>query len=349
MKPFSFSLSLSLSVSVCLSLSHTHTLSTRCPPLPRPFRYLIYYFPSEDADIHQDISNVVAPHNKVGALTLEWIPLAPGDEDGDNEAPDDELPEIQDPNELIGKPWTYKLKISGAKDLDQMAEQCYCQYRFLETTFTTENVESNSSNPAFEYECVHHVDQVTKEFLKFLQQPFHVSVFIKPYISNPPSDSLNTENPVIIGALSPDGAAAANADPMTRLKVENARLKSQNAQLRQENAELKKMLSSGSKAKGKIPAAKKLDQKVNGGEAKKAPAKKAPAKKAPRRRPPRRRRVAWRCKIIKREDKEGGRVGGFAVDGGGLCCLLSVVCGRRGACEDLHEESEQEQYDDIRA
>ena len=286
MKPFSFSLSLSLCLCLSFSLSHTHTLSTRCPPLPRPFRYLIYYFPSEDADIHQDISNVVAPHNKVGALTLEWIPLAPGDEDGDNEAPDDELPEIQDPNELIGKPWTYKLKISGAKDLDQMAEQCYCQYRFLETTFTTENVESNSSNPAFEYECVHHVDQVTKEFLKFLQQPFHVSVFIKPYISNPPSDSLNTENPVIIGALSPDGAAAANADPMTRLKVENARLKSQNAQLRQENAELKKMLSSGSKAKGKIPAAKKLDQKVNGGEAKKAPAKKAPAKKAPAKKAP---------------------------------------------------------------
>ena len=73
---------------------------------------------------------------------------------------------------------------------------------------------------------------------------------------------------------------------MTRLKVENARLKSQNAQLRQENAELKKMLSSGSKAKGKIPAAKKLDQKVNGGQAKKAPAKKAPAKKAPAKKAP---------------------------------------------------------------
>ena len=39
------------------------------------------------------------------------------------------------------------------------------------------------------------------------------------------------------------------------------RLKTQNQQLRQENSELKKMLGS----KAKIPAAKALDQKVNGG------------------------------------------------------------------------------------
>jgi len=228
--------------------------------------YLIYYFPSEDADIHQDISNVVAPHNKVGALTLEWVPLTPGDEDGENEPEEDQLPEIQDPKELIGKPWSYKLRISGAKDLDQMAELCYCQYKFLETTFTTDTVENNTSNPNFEYECVHHVDEVTPGFLKFLQQPFHVSVFIKPYIASPPSDSLSTDNPVIFGALSPDGASTQNADPMTRLKVENARLKTKNQQLKQENAELKKMLGS----KAKIPAAKALDQKVNGGGIKKA-------------------------------------------------------------------------------
>ena len=222
--------------------------------------YLIYYFPSEDADIHQDISNVVAPHNKVGALTLEWIPLIPGDEDGEKDANEDELPEIQDPNELIGKPWTYKLKISGAKDLDQMAELTYCQYKFLGTTFTTDTIEQNTSNPSFEYECVHHVNEVTKEFLAFLQQPFHVSVFIKPYVASPPQDSLSTENPVVFGALSPDGATSQSKDPLTRLKVENARLKTQNATLKQENAELKKLLGS----KGKIPAAKALDKNLNG-------------------------------------------------------------------------------------
>ena len=66
---------------------------------------------------------------------------------------------------------------------------------------------------------------------------------------------------VIFGALSPDGAQASNADPLTRLKIENSRLKQQNSQLKQENMELKKMLGS----KGKIPAAKALDKKVNGG------------------------------------------------------------------------------------
>jgi hypothetical protein len=67
--------------------------------------------------------------------------------------------------------------------------------------------------------------------------------------------------PVIFGALSPDGAQASNADPLTRLKIENSRLKQQNSRLKQENMELKKMLGS----KGKIPAAKALDKKVNGG------------------------------------------------------------------------------------
>ena len=66
---------------------------------------------------------------------------------------------------------------------------------------------------------------------------------------------------VIFGALSPDGAQASNADPLTRLKIENSRLKQQNSRLKQENMELKKMLGS----KGKIPAAKALDKKVNGG------------------------------------------------------------------------------------
>jgi hypothetical protein len=223
--------------------------------------YLIYYFQSEDADINQDVSNVVAPHNKVGSLTLEWLPLLPGDEDDDKEANEDDMPEIQDTSELLGKKWTYKLKITGAKDLDQMAEMCYCQYKFFGTTHTTDTVETNTSNPNFEYECIHHVDSVTEEFLAFLQQPFHVSLFIKPYIASPPQDLLSTENPVIFGALSPDGAVAANSDPITRLKVENSRLKQQNAQLKQENVELRKMLGS----RAKIPVAKSMDKKVNGG------------------------------------------------------------------------------------
>ena len=59
---------------------------------------------------------------------------------------------------------------------------------------------------------------------------------------------------------------------MTRLKVENARLKTQNAQLKQDNAELKRMLSSkgGKGLTAKLPAAKQLDQKVNGGAQKKS-------------------------------------------------------------------------------
>merc|ERR1712054_341295 len=94
--------------------------------------------------------------------------------------------------------------------------------------------------PQFKYTQVHHVDEVTPEFIEFLKRPFHVNIFIKPYLSKPPEDKLSTDNPIVVGALT-DGKISAGADQLTRLKVENARLKAQNESLSMENAELKRM------------------------------------------------------------------------------------------------------------
>ena len=67
--------------------------------------YLIYMFPSEDGDIEMSISNVVSPHQDVGKLEVLWTPLANEDDDGNGEC-EEEIPEISDPSELLGKPWT---------------------------------------------------------------------------------------------------------------------------------------------------------------------------------------------------------------------------------------------------
>ena len=158
-----------------------------------PVEYLIYYFPSEDADVHQDVSNVVAPHNKVGALSVQWSPLMPGDEDAETEEPDPEqLPEIEDPSQLLGQPWTYRIHISGATDLVEPANLAYCQYKFFNETHTTDTYEAqgshdSSSSPTFDYTAIHHIDCVTQEFIDFLQEPFHINLFVKPHISRPPA------------------------------------------------------------------------------------------------------------------------------------------------------------------
>ncbi len=95
--------------------------------------YLIYLFPSEDEDTEQAISNVVSPHQDVGKLEVSWQPLADEEDDGSKE-----LPEVGDPKELIGKPWTYMIRITSASQLNQMCKSAYCQYEFNGETFTTE-------------------------------------------------------------------------------------------------------------------------------------------------------------------------------------------------------------------
>lgn len=39
--------------------------------------------------------------------------------------------------ELIGKPWTYRLEIKKASDLPVFCEMAYVQYDFFGETFTT--------------------------------------------------------------------------------------------------------------------------------------------------------------------------------------------------------------------
>ena len=158
--------------------------------------YLIYLFPSEDEDTEQAISNVVSPHQDVGKLEVSWSPLADEEDDGTKD-----LPEVGDPKELIGKPWTYMIKITSASQLNQMCKSAYCQYEFNGETFTTETIESETKAPKFEYEFIHHVDSVTQEFIDWLQRPFHINVFVTPYVSSPPHDKISSNNESIVANI----------------------------------------------------------------------------------------------------------------------------------------------------
>ena len=141
--------------------------------------YLIYMFPTEDEDKFPDIKNVIAPYNSIGRMEVEWVPLAgPNPEDRDKEVPD-----FGDESEVLGQPWTCMIRIKSAAGLPITTDLSYCEYKFNGETFVTESVEQNTSSPAWTYECVHHVDVVTQEFLDYLKRPFQVHVWVNPYIS----------------------------------------------------------------------------------------------------------------------------------------------------------------------
>jgi hypothetical protein len=112
--------------------------------------YLIYMFPTDDEEKRVHIKQAVAPFGNAGFVEMAWNPLGgPEEEDANKEPPD-----IVDPSELVGKPWTYELTIKGCIDLPVSTDQCYCQYEFNGEVFVTENVEQHSNRPTFDYRAV---------------------------------------------------------------------------------------------------------------------------------------------------------------------------------------------------
>ena len=153
-------------------------------------------FPSEEEDTEQAISNVVSPHQDVGKLEVQWIPLADEDDDGSKPPPGG--------FRSSGSHWqAMELHDQNQRSIaaNQMCKSAYCQYDFYNETYTTETVEAETNSPVFDYEFVHHIDAVTEDFIDYLQKPFHINVFVTPYISNPPSDKISTNNDHVVAAI----------------------------------------------------------------------------------------------------------------------------------------------------
>jgi hypothetical protein len=107
--------------------------------------------------------------------------------------------------DVLGKPWTYKLKVRRAADLPVLCEMAYIQYQFLGETFTSgllnyfslnmkieilllyliEAVQQITYSPSFDYERIHHVHCVTESLLKFLKEPLEISVHMTQHIKPP--------------------------------------------------------------------------------------------------------------------------------------------------------------------
>ncbi|TMW64265.1 hypothetical protein Poli38472_012887 [Pythium oligandrum] len=161
--------------------------------------YLLYNLETEPEESQLNVKLAVPPFNTIGKLQVNWKPLSDPDPEKHD---DDALVDIESPQDLVGKSWTYKLTIHGATGLPLITDLAYVQYEFLGELFTTESVEQNTRNPVFNYECVHHVSVVTPAFVEFLQNArVEFQMYVNPLIMDPPKDKIATSNPAIAAQL----------------------------------------------------------------------------------------------------------------------------------------------------
>ncbi len=232
--------------------------------------YLIYGLSTDEDEVHQDIKNISAPYNNVGKLEVIWIPL----EGPDAEEDPDYMPEIDEASDLLGKSWTYKIKIGKATALPIITDMCYVQYTFNGEIFTTETVEQNTHNPEFTYSFVHTVDNVSQEFLDSLSRPMEVDIFCSPAVRMPKS-KVSTSNPAVVNNLKAGvmmssggggGISSDETEELAKLRKRVKELETENGELKARLAKTEEMLEArgGTKLGNQLEEAKALDGALNG-------------------------------------------------------------------------------------
>lgn len=228
-----------------------------------------------------DLMKSVIPYDKIGELEVFWRPMASPDSD---EKPDD----IDDPSDLIGKPWTYKIEIGRLSHLATPVAEARVEFEFYGQRYSTDAISTGGKkrDVNLEYTEILHVESVDQEFLDYLDSvELKFEVFIKPW-EDCNVKPLSNRDPTIcrnLGLALPEGVGEASEDVMQQiqaLKAENAELRAQLDLLRQEKyeeaykrhvAQLEERISSLESSAGKsktvqrLEAAKEADSKINTG------------------------------------------------------------------------------------
>jgi len=157
------------------------------------------------------VRNTVAPFNEVGKLEIMMTPIK-GPEDP-TPLTEDEM--VDDPQELIGKPWTYQLQVKSATKLNIMSDETFVQYTFDGDLFCTEVVTDPTKDVTFDFKAIHHVPEVTEKFLAYLDEGrLSFDVFVNPQVELPTSKVSSTNSNIrkFLGASGPPVAGDATAD-----------------------------------------------------------------------------------------------------------------------------------------
>ena len=171
--------------------------------------HLGYYLETDEEEARAKVVRAISPYDDTGALLkVVWSPMADErDETGVHFEQMAEDFEVDDPTDLLGKPWTFRLEITECNNLDLMVDTAYIEYEFFggerfasaPVQFGTHLDAGNSaptSSPNIDYKCVHHVDSVTQEFLNWLTGTMSIEVYVSPFVRLP-TERLSTGNPEV--------------------------------------------------------------------------------------------------------------------------------------------------------
>ena len=201
--------------------------------------YLLYNLETDDEEKMQDVKNAAVPYNTVGLLEVVWTPLGGVDEADWDKPPVD----IAGEEDLLGKPWTYKLEIKGASDLPVFCEMAYVEYDFFGENYVTDCVQQTTYSPKFEYSHIHHVPCVTHEFIRWLKGSVEMEIHVTQHVKTP-DDKIGTNNTIVVESIKtgePKGYEVLGADkPLTEAEIKAQRLAERVVTLEDENAQLKK-------------------------------------------------------------------------------------------------------------
>jgi len=235
--------------------------------------YLLYNLETDPEELMQEIKNAAVPYNTVGLLEVKWTPLAGPDESDEGKAPCD----VESEEDLIGKPWTYKLEIKRACDLPVCCEMSYVQYDFFGDVFTSEAVQQTTFSPMYEYSRIHHVPCVTEDFIKYLKQGIEMHMHVNQHVDTP-SDKIGTNNRIVVESIR-SGEAKGYEHANTRKPKSDADLRCEQlaAALQQATEESKRLenkvrelemkiahLEGTPKKKEALSSAKLTDRLING-------------------------------------------------------------------------------------
>merc|ERR1711904_454370 len=185
--------------------------------------------------------------------------------------------------ELLGKPWTARLEIRGASGLDIMCSKAYVQYKFFGELFETLRIDDATFAPNSNYSRVHHVENVTQEFLDFLDKPMSFHVYAAPYIKVTEGDQPSTSDPLVVSRITGRALDIPSIDKMDekalrkhagvmekslaqkdkKISEANEKISNLTQLLREKTAELEKLKGSSAKG-GSLAGAKAADAAVNG-------------------------------------------------------------------------------------
>ena len=159
-------------------------------------------------------------------------------------------------DQLLGKPFVFRVVIKGAEGLAVNVDKLYCEYAVNGTTHATDLVEkgteegqfSDGRAPTLNYEMVHEVPSIDESMARWLtsKEPVILRVYGEPEVLNAPADRISTGNRAVVqNILTTFGIKSQNAivaaalqggdDPLQR---ENERLRGENQRLRQERERL---------------------------------------------------------------------------------------------------------------